>query len=214
MWRGATPAHLAARAGAAETLTVLIREGADVNAQDFWTMATPLHYAAEAGARNTVRVLMESRARLDAPDAAGVVPERAARDDALGRTIRAFRIIGIVGRRLSGIKIEHVFYGWRERTHDARSAKARDAKGTWQLVFALFAEKNVRDDDAKNDANDDDDAAEEKDAFVSKYYWLWRQWETRRRRRRRALGFETNATARTRQALSSRATSTSSSFIS
>jgi hypothetical protein len=126
---------------------------------------------------------------LDSPDAAGVVPERAARDAELGRTIRAFRIIGTVGRRLSGIKLPHVFYAWRETTHERRSAKARDAKGTWQLVFALFAEKNARnDDDAKNDANDDDDAAEEKDAFVSKYYWLWRQWETRRRRRRRALG--------------------------
>ena len=190
MWRGATPAHLAARAGAAETLTVLIRLGADVNAQDFWTLATPLHYAAEAGQKKTVRVLMENKARLDSPDAAGVVPERAARDAELGRTIRAFRIIGTVGRRLSGIKLPHVFYGWRETTHERRSAKARDAKGTWQLVFALFAEKNARnDDDAKNDdANDDDDDAEEKDAFVSKYYWLWRQWETRRRRRRRALG--------------------------
>ena len=193
MWRGATPAHLAARAGAAETLRVLLAAGADVNAQDFWQMATPLHYAAEAGAHETTRVLMESRARLDAADSAGVIPERAARDASLGMAIRAFRIIGVVGRRLSGIAVEHVFYAWRAVAHDARAARARDAKGTWQLVFALFAE---REDDLFLDGKDETD--DTKNVDVAKYYWLWRQWETRRRRRRRALGVGPRDAARAR----------------
>ena len=178
MWRGASPAHLAARADAAEALRVLVAAGADVSAQDFWTLATPLHYAAEAGAQNATRVLMESHARLDAADAAGVLPENAARAATLGKTIRAFRIIGVVGVRLSGVKAKHVFYEWRALAHDARSARARDAKGTWQLVFALFAEnegERLREEDESGGNVD-----------VAAYYWLWRQWETRRRRRRRA----------------------------
>jgi ankyrin repeat protein/CRP-like cAMP-binding protein len=181
MWRGASPAHLAARADAAEALRALVAAGADVSAQDFWTLATPLHYAAEAGAREATRVLMESHARLDAADAAGVLPENAARDATLGKNIRAFRIMGAVGVRVSGVKAKHVFYEWRALAHDARSARARDAKGTWQLVFALFAEnegERLREEDENGPRNVD----------VAPYYWLWRQWETRRRRRRRALG--------------------------
>ena len=184
MWRGASPAHLAARADAAEALRVLVAAGADVSAQDFWTLATPLHYAAEAGAREATRVLMESHARLDAADAAGVLPENAARDATLGKTIRAFRIIGVVGVRLSGVKAKHVFYEWRALAHDARSARARDAKGTWQLVFALFAENEGERQGER--LREEDESGGNVD--VAAYYWLWRQWETRRRRRRRALG--------------------------
>ena len=72
---------------------------------------------------------MESHARLDAADAAGVLPENAARDATLGKTIRAFRIIGAVGVRLSGVKAKHVFYEWRALAHDARSARARTPRG-------------------------------------------------------------------------------------
>jgi len=45
--------------------------------------------------------------------------------------------------------------------------RARDSKGTWQMVFALYGENTT-----------------------AMYYWLWRQWETRGRRRRRTLGDE------------------------
>ena len=179
MWRGASPAHLAARSGSGETLALLLENGADVNSQDFWTMATPLHYASEAGQVDTVRVLLEKHARVDVVDTGGVTPERVARDVSIAKTIFATRIIGVVGRRLAGVKFSDIFYAWRHTAGDSRSLRARDAKSTWQLVFALF------DDDGGGDDNDSNQKS--KKTNVSKYYWLWRQWETRRRRRRRLL---------------------------
>lgn len=57
--------------------------------------------------------------------------------------------------------------GWRDIVLDGKAERARDSKGTWQMVFALYGENTT-----------------------ATYYWLWRQWEMRGRRRRRALGDE------------------------
>ena len=58
-----------------------------------------------------------------------------------------------------------LFLGWRDHVLYGKALRARDSKGTWQMVFALFGED-----------------------VTARYYWLWRQWEQRGRRRRRALG--------------------------
>ena len=165
MWRGATPAHLAARGGFVDVLAYLHSVGADMNAQDAWNHATPLILAAEGGHANAVSFLIDRRARLDARDKFGATAEENARTEETRRLLFATRAIRTVVLRVHGFTYVDAFLGWRDVVLDARAWRARDAKGTWRAVFALFG-----------------------DDPTARYYWLWRQWETRGRRRRRAVG--------------------------
>ena len=165
MWRGATAAHLAARRGHVDVLAYLHSVGADMNAQDAWNYATPLILAAEGGHANAVSFLLDRRARLDARDKFGATAEDNARTEETRRKIFAARAVRTVVLRVHGPTLTDAFLGWRDLVLDARAWRARDAKGTWRAVFALFG-----------------------DDPVARYYWLWRQWETRGRRRRRAVG--------------------------
>ena len=109
--------------------------------------------------------LIDRRARLDARDKFGATAEENARTEETRRLLFATRAIRTVVLRVHGFTYVDAFLGWRDVVLDARAWRARDAKGTWRAVFALFG-----------------------DDPTARYYWLWRQWETRGRRRRRAVG--------------------------
>ena len=75
--RGWTPLHLAAQAGSAELVRVLLRHNAEVGAvvrtrHTLWLGWTPLHLAAHAGAADVVRLLLEARANPNAVNAKGM----------------------------------------------------------------------------------------------------------------------------------------------
>ena len=74
-----TPLHLAARAGHAALVQLLLGHSADANRRDYGG-GTALHAAAEAGRLEAARALMAHGARLDLLDEAGETPlHRAAR---------------------------------------------------------------------------------------------------------------------------------------
>lgn len=62
-----TPLHAAARNGHRKICHMLIRAGANVNAQNGW-LRSPLHYAAEHGRRNVVMLLLKRGAAVNTID--------------------------------------------------------------------------------------------------------------------------------------------------
>lgn len=70
---GETPLHRAVAAGLADTVRLLLQNGAEVNAiGDF--LRTPLHYAAVQGDLNVVKILCSASANVYALDARGSTP--------------------------------------------------------------------------------------------------------------------------------------------
>ncbi len=67
---GETPLHVAAEANEDEYVRLLIRHGADKNAQA-WQKVTPLHVAAKGGKAACVTALIEEGANLFAQDVDG-----------------------------------------------------------------------------------------------------------------------------------------------
>lgn len=70
---GNTPLHCAARKNAQESMSILIKAGADVNAQSEYGR-TPLHRAAESDAVGSIAVLLKHEADIDALDDMGNTP--------------------------------------------------------------------------------------------------------------------------------------------
>ena len=70
---GATPLHVAARAGEPEVVIALLANGADPNVQDN-TGSTPLHVAAQAGEPEVMNTLLTSNADTQAEDETGSTP--------------------------------------------------------------------------------------------------------------------------------------------
>ena len=140
-------------------LAYLHSVGADMNAQDAWNTPPRSSSPRRAGTR-TRCPSSRPRARLDARDKFGATAEENARTEETRAAFRA-RAIRTVVLRVHGSPRRRVS-GMARLVLDARAWRARDAKGTWRAVFALFG-----------------------DDPVARYYWLWRQWETRGRRRRR-----------------------------
>lgn len=62
-----TPLHIAAKAGAAEVVSLLVDAGSDVNVKTT-TGATPLHFAAASGSAEAVIALLEHGAEVDAKE--------------------------------------------------------------------------------------------------------------------------------------------------
>ena len=62
-----TPLHYASKLGNLYQAQLLIRSGADINAQGM-TKMTPLHYAAKAGHPKLVKLLLENGAEPDSHD--------------------------------------------------------------------------------------------------------------------------------------------------
>ena len=171
----ALPAHLAARATPPRPC-VLVAAGADVSAQDFWTLATPLLRRGGWFA-NTTRVLMEPRAAGRGGRRRRAPRERGARRDARENHPR---VPDHRRRRRAALRSESEARVLRvARAGATRGRRARDAKGTWQLVFALAENEGER--------LREEDESGEKNMDVAAYTGCGRRWETRRRRRR-ALG--------------------------
>ena len=124
--------------------------------------ATPLILAAE-GHTDVVRFLID-RVRLTSKTSLG--RRGAERADAGIRNLIHFeQVLRKAVLVMHGATRLDLFLGWRDHVLYGKALRARDSKGTWQMVFALFSEN-----------------------ITARYYWLWRQWEQRGRRRRRALG--------------------------
>lgn len=165
MWRGSTAAHLAARNGHLDIVRHLHSLGANLNAQDMWNYATPLILAAEGGHTDVVRFLIDRRVRLDVEDKFGTTAAQSARTPDIRNLIHCEQVLRRAVLVMHGATRLDLFLGWRDHVLYGKALRARDSKGTWQMVFALFGED-----------------------VTARYYWLWRQWEQRGRRRRRALG--------------------------
>ena len=165
MWRGSTAVHLAARNGHADVVRYLHARGANVNAQDMWNYATPLILAAEGGHLEVIQFLLDRRVRIGVEDKFGTTAAQNARTAEVRQLIRSTHIIRNTVLAIHGATRADMFLGWRDIVLDGKAERARDSKGTWQMVFALYGENRT-----------------------AMYYWLWRQWEMRGRRRRRALG--------------------------
>ena len=165
MWRGSTAAHLAARNGHLDVVRHLHGVGANLNAQDMWNYATPLILAAEGGHTDVVRFLIDRRVRLDVEDKFGTTAAQSARTPDIRNLIHFEQVLRKAVLVMHGATRLDLFLGWRDHVLYGKALRARDSKGTWQMVFALFSEN-----------------------ITARYYWLWRQWEQRGRRRRRALG--------------------------
>ncbi|XP_050361665.1 ankyrin repeat domain-containing protein 39-like isoform X1 [Nymphalis io] len=71
---GYTALHYAARNGHDRICSILLQNGAQINASTRSGKATALHRAAAAGKENTVVLLIKSGARLDLQDADGKTP--------------------------------------------------------------------------------------------------------------------------------------------
>ncbi|MGR3914529.1 MAG: ankyrin repeat domain-containing protein [Gammaproteobacteria bacterium] len=71
--RAETPLHIAAKANADKTATLLLKEGADI-ARKNADGVTPLHWAALANADKTATLLLKNGADVDAKNADGVTP--------------------------------------------------------------------------------------------------------------------------------------------
>lgn len=169
MWRGSTAAHLSARNGHAAVVRYLHSKGANMNAQDMWNYATPLILAAEGGHPEVIQFLLDRRVRIGVEDKFGTTAAQNARTAECRHLIRSTQIVRNTVLAMHGATRTDVFLGWRDILLDGKAERARDAKGTWQMVFALYGEDTT-----------------------AMYYWLWRQWEMRERRQRRALTDEVN----------------------
>uniref|UniRef100_A0A1X7UF55 Uncharacterized protein n=1 Tax=Amphimedon queenslandica TaxID=400682 RepID=A0A1X7UF55_AMPQE len=62
-----TPLHYAARSGSETIVTILVKNGADVNAKNK-VQETPLHYAAGSGSETIVTILVKNGADVNAMD--------------------------------------------------------------------------------------------------------------------------------------------------
>ncbi len=71
---GNTPLHLAAARGLVEIADILIRKGADVNAESNRDKSTPLHWAAAEERIGVIRVLCDHGANTNAKDYKGKTP--------------------------------------------------------------------------------------------------------------------------------------------
>ena len=91
--RNQTPLHAAASYDANEIASLLLANGADVNAMDF-NLSTPLHYAALNNSTKTVQVLFDNGANINARDQKG----QSAADLAIGETKALLTSLGKITR--------------------------------------------------------------------------------------------------------------------
>jgi ankyrin repeat protein/Ca2+-binding EF-hand superfamily protein len=167
MWRGSTAVHLASRNGHVDVVKYLHSIGANMNAQDSWNYATPLILAAEGGHAETCAFLLDRRVDAKVKDKFGTTAAQNARTAEVRHIVHAAETLRSVVLFLHGATTHDAFLGWRDAVQRAKVMQTRDAKGTWQMVFALWGKNKT-----------------------ATYYWLWRQWEMRGRRRRRTLDDE------------------------
>jgi hypothetical protein len=153
MWRGSTAAHLAARNGHADVVRFLHSRGANMNAQDMWNYATPLILSAEGGHPEVIQFLLDKRVRIGVEDKFRTTAAQNARTAECRHLIRSTQILRNTVMAIHGATKGDMFLGWRDIVLDGKAARARDSKGTWQMVFALYGENKT-----------------------TMYYWLWRQW--------------------------------------
>lgn len=107
-----TPLHIAATGGDLSSVRVLLRSGADVNAEDRFHH-TPLHMAAQQGHTETVRALLESGAFIDSRDLVGRTPLHLAVRKRCSETARLLLEFGADNQALDALKCTPFEYAVR-----------------------------------------------------------------------------------------------------
>ncbi len=92
LW-GYTPLHVASQIGDPTLFTLLINNGADVNARDDEDY-TALHYVAEADHSNFVKTLIDNGANVNAKNEFGDTPLDLAVDEGNDETADVLRKLG------------------------------------------------------------------------------------------------------------------------
>ena len=82
--RGKTALHIAALMDAADTTSILLAHGAEVNAKDENGQKTPLHIAADAESNAVLQILLTHGAEVNAKDETGETPLHIAASDKSG----------------------------------------------------------------------------------------------------------------------------------
>lgn len=71
---GVSPLHIAAGKNRIDVVRFLLKQGADINAQDKQTGDSPLHYAMAVAFPDMAQLLLDSGASIDMPNASGYTP--------------------------------------------------------------------------------------------------------------------------------------------